>query len=298
MKAETVRSLKKLKRRLFGVKSVSEVIVYSIVFIIFTFFAFTYLYVLVWCFLAGLKTNTEIVLQPFALPQAWKFSNYIEVLELLEVNDTTFFEMVLISIYFSVLGPAISLTFTSMVSYVATKYKFKGCESFYIISLIMILLPIYGSGGAQYRLIHDLGLINNPLQVLTSASGFGANFLYFYACYKSLSWSYAEAAFIDGANDFQVYFKVMLPQIRGLFGALFLLAWIGEWNNYGSALIYLPDLPPLAVGIYKFQLEMTYHVRMDILYAACFISCIPPLVLFVCFTNVLMSNVSLGGIKD
>ena len=122
--------------------------------------------------------------------------------------------------------------------------------------------------------------------------------MYFYAFYRGLSKSYAEAAEIDGANKWQIYFKIMLPQAFAMFGSLFLMLWIADWNNYSTALIYLSKLPTLAVGIYKFQLQMTYSSRMDILYAACTISLLPPLIIFVFFNNALMSNASVGGIKE
>ena len=64
-------------------------------------------------------------------------------------------------------------------------------------------------------------------------------FLYFTAYFKNLSWTYAEAAMMDGADDFQIYFRVMFPQAKPIFGALFLTTWITNWNNYESALIYL-----------------------------------------------------------
>ena len=103
---------------------------------------------------------------------------------------------------------------------------------------------------------------------------------------------------MDGANDFDIYFRIMFPQVINLFGALFLITWVGDWNNYSSALIYLSKLPTLAGGIYTFELNMIQHARRDILYAAYMITAVPPLILFICFNKVLTSNISIGGIKE
>ena len=73
---------------------------------------------------------------------------------------------------------------------------------------------------------------------------------------------------IDGAGHFKIYFRIMLPQARPIFGALFLTQWLSVWNSYESAMIYLPDLPTLPVGIYQFYTEMMYRARFDILFAA------------------------------
>ena len=73
--------------------------------------------------------------------------------------------------------------------------------------------------------------------------------MYFYAFYRGLSKSYVEAAEIAGANKWQIYFKIMFPQAAAMFGSLFLMLWIADWNNYSTALIYLSKLPTLAVFI-------------------------------------------------
>ena len=120
--------------------------------------------------------------------------------------------------------------------------------------------------------------------------------MYFYAFFQNVSNTYAEAARIDGAGDYTIFFRVMLPQAMPMFGAIFLMIWMAEWNNYSTALLYLNELPTLSVGIYLFRTESGGD--FDILYMAYFITCIPPLVIFAFFNNVLMSNVSLGGIKE
>ena len=279
-------------------KTISERIVYSIVFLIFCLFALSYLYCLFWCFMSGFKTHNEVILSPFALPKTWQFSNYTTGLSLLEVNDNNFFDMLFNSLYFSVLDAFLSVMSTCMIAYATTKYHFKGRKIFFYISLVMMILPIYGSGGSQYRLMYDLGFINSRWMILTAVGGLGAYYMYFNAFFKNLSWTYAEAAQMDGAGHFRTFFQVMLPQSMSMFGALFLLLWIAEWNNYGTAIIYLGKMPTLASGIYIFQISMTYLARSDILYAASALTLLVPLIIFAVFNKVLMSNISLGGIKE
>lgn len=285
--------LNRLKRR-----TVSERITYAIVFVIFTAFALSYLYILVWTFFSGLKTHDEVVMSPFAFPEKWRFKNYIEVFTLLKVENTGFFKMVFNSLYWSVLGSFINMMCTSMLAYVCTKYKFFGSKLYWAMSMFMMMMPIYGTGGATYKLFLKLGFVNSYSRIFQYTGGMGVNFLYFTAFYAALSDTYAEAARIDGANDWQIFFKVVFPQTAVLFGSLFLIAWEAAWNDYSTALIYMPKIPTLAVGIYMFELEMKHHIRMDILYAAYFIAAIPPLVIFSLFNNALTTNVSIGGIKE
>ena len=248
--------------------------------------------------MAGLKTHNEIILDPFGLPKQWRFSNYAEVFNVLEVNGVGFFGMLFNSIYFSVLGSLISGLLTAMIAYVTCKYRFPGSKIFYPIVIVMISMPIYGAGGSMYKLLFNLGMVNSYSHIFLATAGLNMNYLYYFAAFQNLSWSYAEAAQLDGASDTAIFFRIMFPQVMNLFFALFLIAWVADWNNYSSALLYLPKLPTLACGIYMFELQMTYHVRSDLLYAAYMIAALPPLILFACFNKILTSNISLGGIKE
>lgn len=284
---------------MFGRKTVAEKILYAFMFVLFSVFALSYLYIFFWGTMSSLKDYSSIVIDPFSLPKNPNWRVFIDVFGEFSVNETGFLEMTFNSIWFSVIPSAGGILFCAMLSYVTTKYRFFGAKAYYYVSFVVMLLPIYSSGGAAYKLIYNLGLTNNYAYVILGFGGLGATYMFFAAFYKNLSWSYAEAAFIDGANDWQVFFKVMLPQSLPMLGALFLIAWMGAWNSYDAQLLYLPDIPTLAVGIYFFDINMRYHPdKGNLLIAACMISCIPTLIMFIAFNNVMMSNISLGGIKE
>ena len=281
----------------FKRKSAGEIALHILVSAIFMMVAVSYLYILVFAFVSGLKTNKEIALAPFALPEVWNWRNYIDVFSLLEVNKNNFFDMLFNSVWFSVVGVLIQQFVSVSLAYCCTKHKFPGSNVVYPIILVMITLPIYGNSGAVYKLYHDIGILNSYTQVMTYAGGFNIFFLYYVAFFKNLSWTYAEAAMMDGANAFDIYYRVMLPQAKPMMGALFLTSWIQNWNSYENALIYLSALPTLPVGIYQFSQEMIYRARMDILFAACVLISIPALILFIAFNKLITTNVSVGGIK-
>lgn len=278
-------------------KSLAEKILYCFVSLLFFVVAASYVYIVVWTLISSLKTHEEIVLNPFSLPKIPQFKNYLELMDVFNVNGHGFWEMLFNSIWFSVVGALLQQLTTASFAYCCTKYKFPGSGLVYPIILVMMSLPIYGAGGAQYILIRSLGLVDSYAHVLLSISGFSVMFLYYRAYFQNLSWTYAEAAMIDGAGDFQIYIKVMFPQVKPLFLAMFLTTWLGSWNNYESALLYLPNVPTLPVGIYQFNVEMVYRARLDILFCACLVVSIPALILYIAFNKTLTTNVSLGGIK-
>ncbi|MDY5440954.1 MAG: carbohydrate ABC transporter permease [Candidatus Enteromonas sp.] len=277
--------------------SISERVVRTIVWIIFALVAFSYIYLVFWCFYSGLRTNDDIALNTFGFSSIHP-EHYIEVFSKFEFNGSNFFAMIWHSVYFSFFGPLISIFVTSLLAYCCAKYKFVGSALIPAIILIMMTLPIYGNGTAMYRLLYNLNWLNSYAMIFTSFNGFTGYFLYFFAFYKTVSSTYAEAASLDGANPWQIFFRIIFPQSLPMFGALFLMAWIGEWNAFGSPLIYMPNLPTLSVGIYQFQEVAKYSNRLDLLFAGCALSMLPPLVLFAFCNKTMMENVSIGGIKE
>lgn len=275
----------------------SERIIRTIVWIIFFLVACSYLYLILWCFYSGARNNIDFAENPFGFSK-FQWSNYIEVFTAINSNGSNFFAMIWHSVYFSFLGPFISIFLTSALAYCCAKYKFVGSSLIPAIILIVMTLPIYGSGSSMYRLLYRLNWLDSYLMIFTSFNGFTGYFLYFFAFYKTVSSTYSEAATLDGANPWEIYFRIILPQSLPMFGALFLMAWITEWNSYASPLIYLPNLPTLSVGIYQFETYARYNNRMDLLYAGCALSMLPPLILFAFTNKTMMENVSIGGIKE
>lgn len=287
-----MRRIKSFRR-----KSPAEIALHCFVSLIFLIVALSYLYILVWAVLAAVRTHNEIVMKPFGLPETWHWEHFFEVFTKLETNGVNFWGMFGNSVWFSVIGTFLQIFVTINFAYCCSKYEFRGNKLPYIIILIMITLPLYGNGGAVYKLYHNFGLIDSYWQVLVSTTGFNINFLYFTAYFKNLSWTYAEAAMMDGANAFDIYYRIMFPQAKPIFTALFITQWTTAWNNYSSGLIYYPKLPTLPVGIYQFNTEMIYKARLDILFGACVFVSIPAIILFIIFNKSITTSVSIGGIK-
>ena len=285
------------KFRLLGRKTPGETILHLIVSAVFAIIALSYVYMFFWAVMSACKTHTEIIMNPFALPKKCHWDHFVEVVASLNVNGNGFWEMLFNSCFFSVGGALLQTFVTITFAYCCTMYKFPGSNLPYTIILVIMTLPIYGAGGATYALYRQLGMVDSYTHIICSAAGMTGSFLYFRAFFKNMSWTYAEAAAMDGCGPFRLYFKVMLPQAKPIFGALFLTTWLASWNNYESALLYLPNLPTLPVGIYQFNTEMIYRARLDILFAACVLVSIPALVLFTVFNKMITTNVSVGGIK-
>lgn len=213
-------------------------------------------------------------------------------------NGNTFLAMTWNSIWFSVGSMVISLFFESAVTYIVCKYKFPGRNLLYNLVIFRLMLPIVGSLPSAYRAYKALGLLNSPLILITAMDALtGANFLIMYSFYKGISWEYAEAAFIDGANHFDVYFKIMFPMVMPAVSVLFITGFIGRWNEYMNVSIFMDEMPTLAYGLYLFEERCIYGDMGVVYYAGVAIAAMPCILMFILFQNTIMQTVHIGGIK-
>lgn len=281
-------------------RSRGEKIVFAIVFAIFVLYAASLIYPFVWAFINSLKGSLEYSGgDPFALPKTPLFSNYADAFELLELDDgTTFFDMIFNSVWYTGLAAFLGVFMSCVTGYCISKYEFKAKKYIYSVAIFCMTIPIVGSMGAYYKLIGELGLYDTPMYaVVANLSSWGFNFLVMYGFFKNVSWTYAEAAFVDGGGHFTVFFRIMLPLAIGPIVTLFVVSAIGHWNDYMTMILYIPSYPTLASGLYAFQANAIREVNYPVYFAGLLISLAPVLVLFAFCSDIMMSNMNVGGIK-
>ena len=190
----------------------------------------------------------------------------------------------------------------AITGYIFAKYRFPGKEIAFSFILFTIALPIVGSLPSMYKVVYTLQLEESPLFLVTYLGGFGSNFLIMYAFFNGIDKTYMEAAEIDGATRFGVFFKIMLPLAVGPSLSLFLLTFIAQWNNYEMPILFLSLMPTLSSGLYEFSMIMKFP-QEDIVspqmtfYAGTLLASIPVIILVIAFGEKLMTNVNIGGIK-
>ena len=116
--------------------------------------------------------------------------------------------------------------------------------------------------------------------------------------FKAISQSLYEAARIDGAGHFTIFFKVILPQAAPVIFTYAITQAIALWNDYNTVLTYMKSHPTLASGLYELEKEQM-HSDGDypVYFAGLFISILPPVTLFAVFSQKIMTSVSIGGLK-
>lgn len=257
-------------------------------------FLVPYLY----AFSASLSDYKEYYFNIFPFPKdGLKLKNYLDAWTSLSYEGNTLPQMILNSLWFCGMGSILNVLVPVFGAYIVAFYKFRGRNFLYWFALITMMIPIVGSMPSSLKFINAMGGYNSYLYVFITVDTIGANFIIMYSCLKAVDWSYAESAFMDGAGHFTVFFKIMLPQVISPMTALILNNFIGAWGNAESSLVYYPDLPTLATGLYHFR---TFVVtaegmqRYPAYFAAIIMCIIPTVALFSIFQKKLM-DIQLGG---
>lgn len=278
-------------------RSLSEKIIFSVIFIIFILYSALLIYPLVWGILSSLKGAVEYYDNVFGFPQEWKFSNYITAFREISDGGTSLLQMFWNSLWFAGGSALITVEFTTIFAYVLNKYRFRGRGLIFGICLFIMSVPVGASFVSMYRLMHALHLTDSYLILLTATNVFGMNLILVHSFYSNVSWAYAESAQMDGANFYQIYFCVMRAQAKPMMITIFLLLFIAKWNDYMSPLLYLSKMPTLSTGLYRYQTVVERTGNYPILFAGLILSLIPIFVLYAIFCDKLMGSFSIGGLK-
>lgn len=291
------KSLWKSSKKTKAKRTVPEKVLFALVFVFFVVYALMLFYPIVWGFLSSLKSVDEYFDNAFGFPAKLGFENYPKALEVIKQGRMSFTYMAWNSIWFSVGSAWINMEFISAYAYVLNKFKFRGRNFLYGLCLFMMSVPIGASFVSTYRLYKALGLMNSYLILLTSTNVYGMNLLLFHSYYSNISNSYMEAAKMDGANFYQVYFKIMRSQASPLALTLGLLLFIAKWNDYMSPLLYMSKMPTLSSGLYRYQQIAEAQGDYPVLYAGLFMCLLPILVIFSIFSDKMMNSINIGGLK-
>lgn len=278
-----------------------------ILYVIVAVYCLSMVYVLLFGLINSLKDATDFEwLNPFGFPHkefGWKFDNYSKVLKEFKVSSMSmggeevgFMGMFVNSLLYAVFMSLLSMATQIMVAYAIAKYDFRLKPLLYGVAVIVMLLPIIGSLASEVQMADIFNFRNNLLGIcLMKCKYAGLYFLVFYATFRSVSWTYAEAAQIDGAGHLKIFIEIMLPLIKSTVFAVFILLFIEFWNDYYTPMIFLPQSPTMSYGLFVFQTDN--RASQPIQLAACLLTCLPILVLFVVFKNKIMGNVTMGGLK-
>ena len=272
-------------------------VIKAIVFVIFIAYAVSLLVPFLWMVLNMFKDTGEFYDgNVFGFPSVWKFSNIIDTLKF-EIGGQSILSMFFMSIITTALGTFIHVMLSVFAAYAVAKYDFPGKKLILGAAIFTMIVPIVGTLPAQVRMMDTFNMNDSLIGILFLYSGcLGFNFILLHSSFETISWGYAEAAEIDGANRFQILFKVMIPIAKGSIISVTILQIIALWNDYSIPFLFMHSNQTLAVGLQSFQAQFLGK-QQPLVFTAIIISLLPILVLFAIFEKTIMENTVAGGLK-
>lgn len=261
-------------------------------------FAIFFLFPFVWMLSVSLQTEEEIMTSVGFLnaliPDKWRFENYLDVFR--QIPFGRYFRNSGIVTLLVVAGTLIS---SSLVAYSFARLRWPGKNLAYSIMLVTMILPGFILMIPTYRMYSAMRLTNSwfPLILPSFLGGGAGNIILIEQFYKSIPNDMLEAAKIDGASEWYIWLKIMIPLSKPVMATVAIFAFLFTWNDYMGPLIYIndPRLTTVALGLRAFQSQTS--TNWGLLMAGSVISMLPSLLIFVFCQRYFLEGMKTGAIK-
>jgi|YNPNPStandDraft_1061719.scaffolds.fasta_scaffold04167_3 multiple sugar transport system permease protein len=251
---------------------------------------------LIWMISTSLRPEREVYkYPPKILPDYFLWKNYIKGWNILPF--TTFLKNTLIITLSNVTGNLISC---SLVAFGFARLRARGSNVLFMLLLSTMMLPYEVTMIPQFILFTQILKWGNTFRPLILPAWLGWNFGIFLLrqFFMTIPFELDDAAKIDGASTFRMYWQIMLPLSKPALATIAIFAFMGNWNNFLAPLIYLRDMSKytLALGLRMFQGQYAVH-NQHYLMAVSVATLLPILIMFFLAQKQFVQGIALTGIK-
>jgi len=248
-----------------------------------------------WMVISSLKSNIEIFAQPIQwIPNPARWSNYKDAFTYPGFN---FPRLLWNSLYYSGLTMIGTVLSSALVGYGLARFKFPGRDLLFSITIATLVIPGVVTFIPTYVLFQKLGLLGSYAPLILPA--FLGNAFYIFMLrqfFMGLPRDLIDAARMDGANEFRIFWQIMLPLVQPALIVVAVFTLLGTWNDFFGPLIYLsdPDSYPLSLGLYAFRAQRSTEWAM--LMAASVLVTLPVIALFAFGQRYFLNGIKTTGL--
>jgi raffinose/stachyose/melibiose transport system permease protein len=244
--------------------------------------------------LSGFKSTREIFQSPFGLPAVWSLDNFTKVW--VEAKFGAYFQN---SVVVTVVSAVILVVFGAMASYALGRFAFRGNELLYIYFLTGLLLPIRLAIIPLFILMRNLNLLDSlwSLILIYAASGLPSAIFILTGFFRQLPADLDSAARIDGAGEWTIFARIMLPLVRPALVIVTIYNVIPIWNDFFFPLVFIKSeaLKTLPLGMTTFFGQ--YYTDYAALFAGLTLAALPVIALYVALSQHFIRGLTAGAIK-
>lgn|SRR5699024_8036469 len=226
----------------------------------------------------SIKGENEAIfsMPPQLLPDNFTLDNYLTVWNTIPIP-----RYLLNSILITFFGVILPLILSALAAFPLARMKFRGRQFIFIMILATMMIPGEVTMIPVYLIIDKLNLMGTYSGVILPGAISVLGIFLMRQAFMNIPKEVEESAVIDGANTWQVFFKIMLPMVKPMLGTLAILSFINSWNSFLWPLLILQDesMYPLTVGLYK--MEGTFVANTRLIASGALIAMAPIIVIFV-----------------
>jgi ABC-type glycerol-3-phosphate transport system permease component len=242
----------------------------------------------------ALKTSQDVKVNPFGLFSSFSTENIVTAW-----TEGDFSSYVLNSFLLSVPSTALVVALSTLGGYAFARLPFPGRSFAFYLVVVGLLVPFFTYMIPLYFQLRGMGLLDSLLGVNLVLASTGLSFGTFFmrAFFSDLPTELEQAARIDGASEWQIFARVMLPLVSSGAAALAVFTFLQNWNNLLVPLLYLPggEYRPLTTGLYLFLGGRSIDIGP--LAAGTLITILPVVVLFLVMQRQLTEGLVSGAVK-
>jgi multiple sugar transport system permease protein len=245
--------------------------------------------------LSSFKTNLEVLrVPPTFLPESPTIDNYLKIFNDPKLPLLRFYGN---SAFIAVFNVTTTLFTSSLVGYMFAKFEFPGKRLLFGWFLTMMMIPGMITMIPSYLILAKLGLINSlwGLVIFSMVDAFGI-FMMRQFC-ETMPNELLDAARIDGASEWQIYWKIVLPQLGPPLATLGILGFMHSWNAYLWPMIVLQKVEVRTLPIILTWFNSTHTGQGALVMAATVLIIVPILIVFVFFQRWIVQGFTMSGFK-
>ncbi|WP_026929022.1 carbohydrate ABC transporter permease [Glycomyces tenuis] len=250
----------------------------------------------VWVVITSFKTTREIAADPLGLPAAPQWDNYVSAWT--NGNIGSYFINTLQVMVFSITG---TMLLGAMAAYVLARYEFFGNRLVYFGFAGGMMFPVFLALFPLFKTLDNVGLLNSYPGLILVYIAYSLPFTVFFltAFFRTLPTGVAEAAMIDGAGHYRLFFQVMLPMAKPGLIAITIFNIIGQWNQFLLPLVLLsdPEDAVISQGLANLALRQGYEGDPGALFAGTVLAMVPIFIAYVIFQRQIQAGLTAGAIK-
>ena len=281
-----------MKESVSAKKRVSQIVLYLVlgVIAVYTIFPVYFLFV------NSFKSQKEIVASPMALPKTWELQYLKNAAEQIKLGSSLVNTLII-----TLIAVAVIVLISAVTAWLMVRNKTKASKILFLAFTVAMLIPFQSVMYPLVNLMEMIGLKNTGgLIIMYCGFGLSMTVFLYHGFMKSVPISLEEAALIDGANIFQVFFKVVFPLVKPITVTTIITNAMWIWNDYLLPFLIIGnnDKKTLTLSLYYAKsLSGQYGNPWELIFPAVLICAVPILIVFIFLQKNIIEGIAAGAVK-